>query len=144
MCVNIHDEAHHVTSLGMIRVTGSMPAEKARDLLDARLQEYGLNRERHIVGITTDGASVMVKLGRLLNIEHQQCQSHGVHLAVTDLIYKITAEPSSPILAYSDGEDDSDKELEEEKEEGKTDVIYPELNDQLMQVIKKNYFDTVL
>ena len=62
----------------------------------------------------------------------------------TNLIYKITAEPSSPILAYSDGEDDSDKELEEEKEEGKTDVIYPELNDPLMQVIKKNYFDTVL
>ena len=60
------------------------------------------------------------------------------------MIYKITAEPSSPILAYSDGEDDSDKELEEEEEEGKTDVIYPELNDQLMQVIKKNYFDTVL
>ena len=87
MCVNLHDERHEAVSLGMIRVCGSMPAVTALDLVDERLMQYGLSRERHIVGLVTDGASVMAKLGRLTGVEHQQCHSHGIHLAVTDVLY---------------------------------------------------------
>ena len=141
MCVNPHDEAHNVTSLGMVRVTGSMPAEKALELLDARLEEFGLDRERHIVGATTDGASVMIKLGRLMNTEHQQCHSHGIHLAVVDLIYKASSSDSlPPPLVDLDEEEDSDEETEEGEEEetdNATDSMFPELNDQLVPIIKK-------
>ena len=143
MCVNLHDEAHNVTSLGMVRVTGSMPAEKALELLDARLEEFGLDRERHIVGATTDGASVMIKLGRLMNTEHQQCHSHGIHLAVVDLIYKASSSDSlPPPLVDLDEEEDSDEENEEgegeeEETDNATDSMFPELNDQLVPIIKK-------
>lgn len=73
----------------MIRVQGSLPAEKAVDLVDARLLTFGLNRKKDIIGVVTDGAAVMQKFGRLLGIEHQQCHAHGIHLAVTDVLYKI-------------------------------------------------------
>lgn len=40
-----------------------------------------------IVSITTDGAKVMVKMGRQLPIIHQLCMAHGLHLAVMDVLY---------------------------------------------------------
>ena len=88
MCINLHDERHVATSLGMVRVAGSMPAEKAVQLIDERLLEFNLKRRKHIVGVISDGAAVMKKTGRLLEIEHQLCHSHGSHLAVCDLLYK--------------------------------------------------------
>ena len=88
MCINLHDEKHVATSLGMVRVTGSLPAEKAVKLIDERLLEFNLIRQKHIVGVVSDGAAMMKKTGRLLEIEHQLCHSHGSHLAVCDLLYK--------------------------------------------------------
>ena len=88
LCLNLHDENHETISLGMIAIAGSLPAEKALKLIDIRLSSFGLNRKRHIVGAVTDGASMMKKLVRLMEIEHQLCHAHGTHLAVTDLIYK--------------------------------------------------------
>ena len=76
MCINLHDERHDVISLGMIRVHGSMCADQALRLVDGRLKQYGLCRQRHIVGLITDGASVMAKLGRLTGVEYQLCHAH--------------------------------------------------------------------
>ena len=42
----------------------------------------------YIVGMVTDGASVIIKTGRLSGIIHQICHSHGLHLAVCDVLYK--------------------------------------------------------
>ena len=38
--------------------------------------------------MVTDGASVIKKTGKLPQITHQLCLSHGVHLAVVDVLYK--------------------------------------------------------
>lgn len=35
-----------------------------------------------------DGASVMVKFGRITKYLHQQCYNHALHLAVLDVIQK--------------------------------------------------------
>lgn len=51
------------------------------------LKVYGLE-EKDIIGITTDGAKVMVKMGRESRFVHQQCIAHGLHLAVTDVLFK--------------------------------------------------------
>lgn len=90
MCLNLHGQDSEVIGLGMIRVQGSLPAEKAVQLTRKKLEEFGLSVENHIAGVVSDGASVMIKYARLLGIEHQICHSHGLHLAVCDVLYKKT------------------------------------------------------
>ena len=67
----------------MIRIGGSLSAESAVELIDTRLMAFGIIRDSDVIASTTDGASIMRKFGRLLDCEHQQCHSHGIHLAVT-------------------------------------------------------------
>ena len=109
MCLNLHDAEQTVVSLGMIRVEGSMPADKALHLVDARLTEFGLDRTKHIVGAVTDGASVMTKLGKIMGIEHQKCHAHGIHLAVTDVLYA-----KETVADFVCNEDDAESDTEEE------------------------------
>jgi hypothetical protein len=139
MCLNLHDGKKAI-SLGMIRVKGSMPAETGLELVDLRLQKYGLTRKRHIVGATTDGASVMKKLGRLMEIEHQQCHAHGVHLAVADLIYKLPQQPEAPepIMDEIDSDDgeESDDEFDDAYTEENVDVTL-QIGDQIEPLIRK-------
>ena len=72
----------------MVRIKGPITAECCLDLIKKRLKDFGLTLQEHIVGIVTDGASVMIKTGRLSSIIHQICHSHGLHLAVCDVLYK--------------------------------------------------------
>ena len=41
-----------------------------------------------ILSMTDDGAAVMVKIGILVEAEHQLCMVHGIQLAVVDVLYK--------------------------------------------------------
>ncbi|CAG4956227.1 unnamed protein product [Parnassius apollo] len=65
-----------------------MPAETAVDLLKNRLSEFELSLDDDVVNITTDGAKVMIKLGRLINPLHQLCYAHGIKLSIIDVLYK--------------------------------------------------------
>ena len=66
MNVNLH--AHDkFWNLGLCRIHGSMPAEKCVKLLQERLVEFNICIN-NIVSITTDGAAVMTKVGKLLNV----------------------------------------------------------------------------
>jgi len=65
MCVNVHANTQF-WSLGMIRIHGSMPAEKCVELLEQKLSDFGLSLSEDIVCICTDGASVMAKVGKLI------------------------------------------------------------------------------
>ena len=53
----------------MIAVTGSMPVEEASKLIDGRLQYFGLDRKCHVIGAVTDGASMMKKLVKNMDID---------------------------------------------------------------------------
>jgi hypothetical protein len=64
-----------------------MPAERCIELIKNKLQSFGLDLESD-VGICTDEASVMCKVGKLISGEHQLCYAHGIHLAVQDVLYK--------------------------------------------------------
>ncbi len=110
--LNLHGE--HLYLLGLIRITGSMPAEKAKDLIEKKLLEYELDLSKDIVGITTDGATVMKKMGKLMPIEHQVCTLHGLHLAVTGVLYKDKGDHDS--LDQSD-DDESEADLTDEEGE---------------------------
>ena len=86
MAINVHD-CTHFWSLGLVRVHGSMPAETCVLLVEQKL-EFGLSLAGDIVCICTDGASVMTKVGKLIEAEQQLCYAHGVQLAVLDVLYR--------------------------------------------------------
>ena len=65
-----------------------MKAEDSLMIIAEKLSEFGLNLKEHIVGMVTDGAAVMEKTGQLSEVLHQICHSHGIHLAVVDVLYK--------------------------------------------------------
>ena len=74
-------------NLGLVRVPGTMPATKCVELVETRLRDHGLSLNSDIVCITTDGASVMTKVGQLIQAE-QLCYAHGVQLSVLNVLYK--------------------------------------------------------
>jgi len=65
-----------------------MPAKECIKLLEAKLGTFNLSLSKDIVAICTDGASVMRKVGGLLEAEQQLCYAHGIQLAVVDVLYK--------------------------------------------------------
>ena len=65
-----------------------MPVEKCISLLKERLHNFIINLECDIIGITTDGASVMKKLGKILEIDKQLYFTHALQLAVISVLYK--------------------------------------------------------
>lgn len=56
--------------------------------------------DKDVVCITTDGAKVIVKVGKLIKPDQQLCYAHGIQLAVVDVIYKqqisISSRPEFP------------------------------------------------
>ncbi len=114
--INLHAQDSSYFSLGMVPIRGSLPAEKAVELVSERLESFGISLSSDIVAATTDGAKVMVKFGRLIPSLHQLCFSHGYHLAVCDFLYKPQV-PQHPDTS-EDEEETSDDEAEE-AEQGK-------------------------
>jgi len=55
-------------------------------LLESKLAEFGLSIHADIVCICTDGASEMVKVGKIIEPEQQLCLAYGVQLAVLDVL----------------------------------------------------------
>ena len=89
--VNVHKNGGKYVCIGTIRIYGTLDAKAAEQKLRKRLEQFGLSLEGDIVGTTTDGAAVMEKLGTLIPTIHQVCHSHGLHLAVCDVVYKVRA-----------------------------------------------------
>jgi hypothetical protein len=88
MVVNLHEAGPKFWSLGLVRIHGTMPAKKCVELLEERLKIFGLSLSDDIVATCTDGASVMCKVGKLIEAEQQLCYAHGVQLAVIEVLYK--------------------------------------------------------
>ena len=111
MKINIHCQ-NDVINLGLIRMRGSCGAEKIFQLLEKQLAHFGItNMQTSIVSIVSDGASVMKKLGKISQLDHQLRYAHGVHLAVCDVLYK---NRSVTHVAGEDYDDDQDEEMYEE------------------------------
>lgn len=91
--INLHKNNGTFWNLGMVRISGPLPAETAIEKVKDRLEEFAVSLEKHVVACVTDGAAVMVKFGRLIECDHQLCYAHGIHLAVCDVLYKKSATP---------------------------------------------------
>lgn len=83
---------------------------RCAELLKQRLTDFNVSFD-DIVGLTTDGASVMLKMGRTLPFYHQLCYAHGLQLAILDVLYKKDRKEVVLIpeeVFDSDSEDDDD------------------------------------
>ncbi|GBN98829.1 hypothetical protein AVEN_265140-1 [Araneus ventricosus] len=86
--LNVHHKEKRF-NLGLIRIHGSCTAEHTISLTkQKRLESFGFDSDTDIIGVTTDGASVMVKFGKLMSCYQQLCFAHGLQLAVVDILYK--------------------------------------------------------
>ena len=65
-----------------------MKSEQAIELVQGRLAKFNLNLDTDIVATITDGASVMMKVGRETSPLHIACLSHAIHLCIFDVLYK--------------------------------------------------------
>ena len=101
MNINLHTK-EEFWNLGMQRIVGSLPAEGVVELIRQKLAEFGIELDKHIIATVNDGASVMVKYGKLIEPE-QLCYAHGIHLAVCDFLYSHT---QSSIVEMSLSEDE--------------------------------------
>jgi hypothetical protein len=100
-------------NLGLVRVRRSLRAESCIELIEKRLEIFGLNLHEDIECIATDGASVMVKMEKLLSCEQQLCLAHGINLGVMDVLYK---KPDSTLIEIDDEVNcDSDDEEDDFK-----------------------------
>jgi len=51
------------------------------------LKIYNISLDYDIVAITTDSASVMKKVGKIINADQQICLAHGIQLAILEVLY---------------------------------------------------------
>ena len=84
--VSLHSRQGRPMKIGMIRIRGSLPAKKAASELKQKLNEYDIREDNHIVANTTDGCSMMKKMGKEFQAFHQLCHSHGIHLAGINIL----------------------------------------------------------
>lgn len=87
MNVNVHS-VESCWNLGLIRIVGSMSAQSCFQLLTSKLDEFNISIQNDVIGVTTDGPSIMVRFGTFFEAEHQLCLAHAVQLAVIDVFYK--------------------------------------------------------
>ena len=85
--LNIHGVGYF-WNLGLVRIQGSFSAEKCIEIIASKLKEFELDLQCDIMAITTDGCSMMRKVGRLLPTLHQLCYAHGLQLVIHDIFYQ--------------------------------------------------------
>ena len=111
-------------NLGLGRIHGSFAAERCVDTISSKLHEFGLSLDKDIVAVTTDGCSMMVKVGSIIAPDQQLCYAHGIQLAVLDVLYKNQQstqkeqEPGSFSDKDNESDDDDDDDLELGEDDG--------------------------
>lgn len=105
-----HDKAF---SLGLVRIEDRATAQHLLHLLRERLMLFHIDLDKHVASIISDGASVMKKIGLLIQPVHQQlCVAHCIQLAVVKTLYDTNAkkienaDDQSEVSAQSDFFDD--------------------------------------
>ena len=115
--INLHFSNGLFFCLGLIRIHGSGNAEILSQLITKRCAEFNIKYPKDILALTTDGASVMIKLGKISNVIHLQCINHGLHLAVLDFFKEHIVSIPTPKFCGQKTNYDLDSENERETSE---------------------------
>lgn len=102
--INIHGKGYF-WNLGLIRIRGCFSAEICSNVISEKLNEFGIDFEKDIMAITTDGCAMMEKLGRLVSPFQQLCYAHGLQLVIQDVFYRIQPINETELF-YTSGTDE--------------------------------------
>ncbi|MEN2498602.1 MAG: hypothetical protein MHMPM18_005230 [Marteilia pararefringens] len=114
-------------NLGLQELTGSLTSEALMNFLSIKLDDFDLDIN-DIIGITSDGASVMLKLQKSVNCFSQVCLAHGIHLSVKDSL--ISDNKEAEFLTLQSSSDDEDESVTEK------DIYNSEYNDCVTKMMK--------
>ena len=67
--MNVQFNEDKYFNLGILRIIGSFFSRKFLKAVGAKLKEFGIIIQKHVVACVTDGASMMVKFGKIMNCE---------------------------------------------------------------------------
>ncbi|CAG4946414.1 unnamed protein product [Parnassius apollo] len=136
-CPNFNGNDKPFRNLGLARITGRGTSERCNHILRVKLGSYDLFLEDDVVGVVTDGASVMTAMGCQIPSFHQLCLAHGIQCAVVDVIYKnlysqsvetvenskeIDTEETLSTIVDSEAEESEDEETDE-NDDGQSFVV---------------------
>lgn len=114
--LNIHTKSDAkvlLWNIGLIRVTGCLPVELCVKIIKSKLQEFGLDLEKDIVAIITDGASIMEKVGKLIGPTQQLCSARILQETILDVFYSSKKEDPRNKMIHKYDSDDSEDEMME-------------------------------
>ncbi|GFU89360.1 uncharacterized protein TNCV_1783421 [Trichonephila clavipes] len=98
----------------MLRISGSFSEENCFKAVETKLQEFGIITEKHIVAYVIDGASTMVKFGKIMSCEYHPCYAHAIHLAVCDVHYNKQIDLVENTVEVEDKSHEEDNDESEE------------------------------
>lgn len=128
--------------LNLVPIFGSATATNIGILLGKTLSAFELTLEKNIVVLTSDGASVMTKLGKEIKCEQQLCYNHAIHNAVIDVFYKSNDLYPHVISREESTLEESETENEEADDEHIDGLnIYKRFADDQNLGLKINYSD---
>ncbi|GFU85696.1 BED-type domain-containing protein [Trichonephila clavipes] len=116
----LRNQEKKLWNIGLTHVSRSIPAEKCVEVLKSKLAKHGLSLKENIVSRTTDGATIIKKVGKLIGANHQFCYSHGIQLGVINVLYQKNKEQKNSITVgretsnsdFDESESDTDNEEE--------------------------------
>ena len=140
MNVNLHYESQ-VWILGLGRIFNSMPAEFAKNILETKLREFGVLLNNDIVALVTDGASVMIKMGKLSKPLHftKYDSNNNYNIELPASSSEIMPNPPDDSELGGESGDIFDDMLDDNEicDPNDTDVIIPILKHHLNLVISR-------
>lgn len=101
--LNVHHKEKHFN-------LSSCTAEHTISLIKDHLESFVFGSDTDIIGMTTDDASVTVKVGKLMSCYQQLCLAHGLQLTVVDILYKKNIEREEEHQEITSNESDTDDE----------------------------------
>ncbi len=105
MNVNVHGSGSIFWNLGLARITGSLKAERCIGILKEKLKDNWICLDLDVVCTGTGGASVMAKVGKIIDAEQQLCFAHGLQLAVIDVLYNKELQETQSVKELSSESD---------------------------------------
>jgi len=107
--LNVHSDTK-TWNLGLCRAIGTVPAEKYISIIERKLNTFDLSIQSDVVAISTDGASVLRRVGSIINADHQICLAHAIQLAVIEVLYSHQNQQYDEIIpTFSDIQENVDE-----------------------------------
>ena len=122
MNVNLHS-VNDFENLGLIRLFGRIDSDAIVQRLKESLNEFGINIDKHVVALISDGAAVMICAGKKLDVEHQVCLAHDIHLAVVKSLYVNNSNSDNCLPKSVISDIDMDSESSGSEDESKSDIF---------------------